>query len=324
MRGHQLQNHPFVRTAIFAAVSVIGAAAYAQQNYPTMPVRIVTSGAGGGQDFIARLMAPSMSAGLGQRVIVDNRASAVIGELVARAPPDGHTLLMAGSSFTMGPYLQKVPYDPVKDFAPICMMARAPVVLVVHPSLPAKNVRELIALARAHPGDLSYSSQGTGSSSHLAAELFKAMTKTSMVRIPYRNGASELAELIGGQVQLTFNTAASMMPHVKTGKLRALAVTSLQPSALLPDLPTIAASGVPGYEAETTYGIWAPANTPSAIINRLNQEMVRFLHTSEAKDQLANVGVEIVASTPEQFAVKTKSQMTVMGKVIRDAGIKAD
>ncbi len=315
----------FVVWLLSLGMMVTGTGGVSAQIYPTKPIRIVTGGVGGGSDFTARLIAQGISAPLGQQVIVDNRGSGVIpGELVSRAPPDGYTLLVSSSSLWIVPLLQSVPFDPVRDFLPIALTNRAPNILVVHPSLPVKSIKELTALAKARPGELNYSTGSTGASSHLAAELFKVMAGVNMVRIPYKSGATEIFDLLSGQVQLTFGTAASVMPLVKARKLRALAVTSAQPFALAPELPTVAASGLPGYESETVAGIFAPAKTPAAIINRLNQEIVQVLKRADVREKYANTGVEAVGSSPEEFAAKIKSDITRMSKVIKDAGLRAD
>lgn len=292
------------------------------QNYPNKPVRIVTSGVGGGADVVARLLAPGLSGGLGQQVIVDNRGSGVIpGEIVSKAPPDGYTLLLYNNTLWVGPLIQNTPYDAVRDFAPITLTSRAPNILVVHSALPVKSVRQLIALAKARPGELNYASGSTGASNHIAAELFKAMAGVDIVRIPYKSGALESADLISGQVQLMF-ASASMTPHVRSGRLRALAVTSAEPSALFPGLPTIAASGLPGYESGSIYALFAPAGTPAAFIQRLSQESVRVLHTSGSRERYFKAGMETVGSSPEGLAATIKSDIAKLGKVIKDAGIR--
>ena len=241
---------------------------------------------------------------------------------MSKAPPDGYTLLIDAASFWIGPLLQETPYDPVKDFAPVTLTDSAPNVLVVNPSLPVKSVKELIALAKARPGELNYGSSSTGSTPHLAAELFNMMAGVKIVRVPFKGSGPAVISLLGGQVQLMFATAGSVAPHVKSGRLRALAVASLQPSALAPGLPTIAASGVPGYEAVAFEGMFAPAKTPVAIIDRLNQEIVRVLNRAEVKERFFNAGVETVGSTPEEFAAAIKSNVAKWGKLIKDAGIR--
>jgi tripartite-type tricarboxylate transporter receptor subunit TctC len=307
---------------VAAIVAAVGASAARAQNYPSKPIRFVTAAAGGSPDFVSRVIAQGISGPLGQQVIVDNRSSGIIpAEIVARAAPDGYTLMVSSNALWIVTLMQSVTYDPVKDFAPIALTNMSPAVLVVHPSVPAKSVRELIALAKARPGELNYSSSTNGTASHLAGELFKAMAGVNMVRIAYKGAGIAINDLISGQVQLTFVTATSVMSHVKSGRLRALAVTSAQPFALLPELPTVAASGVPGYEATSLGCVMAPARIPETIVNRLNQEIVRYLRTPEAKEKFLIAGSEVVASSPEQLAIAMKSEMAKMGKVIRDAGI---
>ena len=295
------------------------------QNYPSKPLRIVTSGVGGAGDVTSRLIAQGIAPLLGQQVIVDNRASGPIPvDVAVKAPADGYTLLVYGSTVWLGPYLRSNAPDPLRDFTPVTLAATAPNILVVHPSLPVKTVKELIALAKAKPGALNYATTGAGSSPHLAAELFKAMAGVDMVRISYKGAGAALTDLIGGQVQLTFATASSVTPHLNSGRLRALGVSSPRPSVLLPGLTTIAAAGLPGYESQSMQGVFAPAGVPSAILQRLNQDIVRFLHSAEAKEKFLAVGVEIAGTTPEAFAAAMKAEMSRMGKVIRDAGIRED
>ncbi len=319
MRSVQLR----LRCASAAVLSCVSAPLLGQV-YPTKPVRIVTSGVGGSSDVVARLLAQGLTSSFGQQVLVDNRASGVIpGQIVSKAAPDGYTLLLAAGTFTVGPLLEKTPYDPIKDFAPITLAANAPNVLVVHPSLPVNSVRELIAYAKARPGVLNYSSGPPGSATQLASELFNYMAGTKIQGIPYSSGASRMSALMGGEVQLEFSTAGAVSAHIKSGKLRALAVTSAQPSALFPGLPTVAASGVPGYEAGLFTALFAPADTAAALILRLNQEVVRLLSNPELKERLAGAGLECVGSSPEQLGAAMKSEMARMGKVIKEAGIRA-
>jgi tripartite-type tricarboxylate transporter receptor subunit TctC len=295
------------------------------QSYPSKPIRIVTSGVGGAGDVTSRLIAQGIAPLLGQQVIVDNRASGPIPVDVAlKAAADGYTLLLYGSTVWLGPFLRSNAPDPLREFAPITLAATAPNILVVHPSLPVKNVKELIALAKARPGALNYATTGIGSSPHLAAELFQAMAGVQFVRISYKGAGAALTDLIGGQVQLTFATASSVTPHLKSGRLRALGVSSPRPSVLLPGLTTIAAAGLPGYESQSLQGVFAPAGVPLAILQRLNQDIVRFLHSAEAKEKFLLVGVETAGTTPEQFTESMKTEMSRMGKVIRDAGIRED
>ncbi len=314
-----------IAETVLVILTVLGAGTVCGQTYPTKPIRIVTSDPGAGNDFTARLIAQGLTVSLGKQVVVENRPAGVIpGEIVSKARPDGYTLLVYGNNLWIGQLLQNTPYDPVRDFSPITMISRAPNVLVVHPSVPANSVTELLALARSRPGELNYASGSIGSSSHLAAELFKHMGGVNMTWIPYKGGGPAMTALIGGQVQLSFGTAAAVAPHTKSGRLRALAVTSAQPSALLPGLPTIAASDLPGYESVAIYGIFAPAGTPESLINRLNREIVLVLNGADVKERLFNAGAEIVGGSPQEFAAAIKSDTIRVGKMIKDAGIRVD
>ena len=310
---------------IVAIMPLLVATNVCAQDFPNKPIRIVTSAAGGGSDFVARLVAQGISPLLGQPVIVDNRGGGgtVTGEMVARSTPDGYTLLLIGSNFWIVPLLQKTSYDPVQDFSPISLAATDPNVLVVHPSVSARSVKELIALAKAKPGTLNYAAGTTGSNPHLAAELLKSMAGINLVRIPYKGTSAALNDVLAGQVQLMFASAATVAPHLKSERLRALAITSAQPSALAPELPTMAAT-LPGYEVVGPAAIFAPAKTPTATVMRLNREVVRYLQTSEAKERLRSIGSEVTASSPEALAVAMKSEMARLGKVIKEAGITAD
>ena len=311
--------------ALAAALAALVAHPAAAQEFPVKPIRILVPGSGNFFDVAARIIAQGTAGPLGQPVIVDNRATGTItAELVAKAAPDGYTLLIATGTLWLLPFMQQVPFDPVKDFAPITLTTRSPTVLVVHPSLPVKSVRDLIALAKSKPGVLNYATGSNGATGHLAAELFKSMSGVNMVRIGYKGSAPALIDLIAGQVQLLFAVTGSVAPHVKSGTLRALGITSAQPSQLFPGLPTIAASGLPGFVAVSTAGMFAPARTPAPIISRLNREIVRVLTGSEVRDKLFTLGVDVVGSTPEEFAAFVKSDMETMGKVITDGGIRAD
>lgn len=319
-----------IRTRIHAALAATAFAAaagvaVAADTWPQRPLRIVTSEPGGGSDFTARVVAQGLSQSLGQQVIVDNRASGPIPvDVTLKSPADGYTLMLYGSTVWLGPDLRANAPDPLREFAAISLVATAPNILVVHPSLPVKNVKEFIALAKAKPGALNYATTGIGSSPHLAAELFQALAGVQFVRISYKGAGAALTDLIGGQVQLTFATASSVTPHLKSGRLRALGVSSARPSVLLPGLTTIAAAGLPGYESSSLQGVFAPAGVPATILQKLNQEIVRYLHTSDAKEKFLAVGVETVGSTQEQFTAAMKAEMARMGKVIRDAGIRED
>ena len=300
------------------------------QDYPRKPVRlIVPFAAGGGNDTVARAIAQQLSASLGQSVYVDNRAGAggVVGaELAAKSPPDGYTMFLGGvGSHAVNPNLHaKLPYDPIRDFAPITLIASAPSVLVVHPSLPAGTIVEFAALARARPGKLNYASNGNGSSAQLAAVMYESMAGVEMVHVPYKGLAPALADLLSGEVQLMFSSMVAIVPHIKAGKLRALAVTGKKRSALLPEVPTIAESGLPGYEAGSWYGILAPAETPRDIVLLLNAEIVRALKQPEVRERLANEGAEAIGGTPEEFAAHIKAELARMGKVTVDARIRMD
>ena len=302
----------FVVSIFSVGLMVLCAGAACGQNYPNKPIRIVTSEPGGGADFTSRLIAQAISPFLGQPVIVENRGGSgiIAAEIVAKASPDGYTLMVIGSSLWLFPFLRDhVSYDPVKDYSPVTVATSPPNLIVVHPSVAAKSVKELIALARARPGELNYASGPAGSSNHLAAELFKSMAGVNIVRITYKGSAPALNDLLGGQVQLMFPNAAAVMSHVKSGRLRALAVTGAQPSALLPGLPTAAATGLPGYESATIQGVLAPARTPAAIVNRLNRDIVRGLNTADVKERFLNAGVETVGSSPQEFAASSLSDL---------------
>jgi tripartite-type tricarboxylate transporter receptor subunit TctC len=272
------------------------------------------------------MMSFGLAGPLGQQLIVDNRGSGVIpGSIVAKAVPDGYTLLVYGGTFLLSPLmLDQPPYHPLRDFAPITLISDSPVILVVHPSVPANTVKELIALAKAKPGSLNYASASSGSASHLAGELFKAMTATDIMRINYKGNGPAVLDLLGGRVQVMFVNAATVTPSIKSGKLKALAVASNAPSALAPNVPTVSAAGVPGYEASSKIGMFAPARTPDAIIKRLNQDAVRYIRTPEAKELIFNQGADAVGSSPEQFIASIKSDLARMGKVIKDLGIKEE
>jgi len=316
-------NLRFLALMFLGAPMLLGVDVAAGQEFPSKPIRVITSAAGGGNDITIRLIAPGLSNSLGQQVIVDNRNAIVAIEAVAKAPPDGYTLLITGSILWFGPLLQQNHWDPVKDFAPVSIAVSSPSILAVHPSLPVKSVKELIALAKARPGDLNYASAGVGGPPQLAAELFKSMAGLNIVSIPYKGAGPAIIALLGGEVQVMFPTAASVAEHIKTGRLRALAATSAQPSELLPGLLTVA-SAVPGYEFISTQPLFAPAGTPATVINRLNQEIVRALNQAEVKKRFAADGSEIVGSSPEQLMAMMKSELNKWGKLIKDGVIHAE
>ena len=307
-------------------VMVLGAGAASGQSYPSKSIRIVTAEAGTGSDFSARIIAQGLTTALGQQVVVDNRGGAsglIATEAVGKAPPDGHTLLVAGNSFWIGPLIQKVPYDPLRDFSPIAMLSESPNILVVHPSLPVKSVKELIAMAKVRPGQLNYGAAAIGTATHLAAELFKSMAGVNMVAVNYKGGAGAVNALISGEVELAFTVPAAAMPHIQSGRLRALAITSLKPTALVPGVTTVAAT-VPGYESGATAALFGPASMPAAIIARLNQEVVKILNQPDVKERFLKLGFETVGGSPEQLAATIKSDTVKWGKIIKDAGIHAD
>ncbi len=294
------------------------------QDFPNRPLRIISSEPGGGTDFLARVIAQGISGPLGQPVIVENRpAGPTQGEMLARAQPDGYTLISTTSSLWLSAFMQKVFFDAGKDFAPITLAVTSHSVLVTHPSVPVKSVKELIAYAKSKPGELNYASSSTGSSSNLSMELFKSMVGVDIVRIPYKATGPAMVGLVSGQVQAMFSPTGPAVPQVKSGKLIALAVSSAQPSSLFPGLPTVAAT-VPGYQVVTSYGILTRANTPQPVINRLNSEIVRALTAPDAKERLLQAGLEVEASSPAHLAATIKSERSVLGKVIKDAGIRAE
>ena len=302
---------------------VMGMGVASGQGYPNKPIRLVTTGAGGGSDFISRQIALGISGPLGQTVIVDNRGGGFVpAEIVSKTPPDGYTLLVTGASLWVSPLLQKAPYDVLRDFSPVSLLVRTVTVLVVHPSVPVTSVKELITLAKAKPGELNYSSASIGGAGHLAGELFKSMAGVNIVHVPYKATALAITAVLGGEVQMTIFDAGLVMPHVKSGKLKGLAVTSAQPSSLAPGLPTVAASGVPGYESGATQGMWVPAKTPRTIIDRLNKEVVRMLQQADVRERLIPAGMEAIPSSPEQFAATVKSEIAKWSKVIKEASIK--
>jgi len=292
--------------------------------YPARPIRVVAAAVGGGIDFTARILAHGMSERLGQRMIVDNRGGTnIAGQTVAKGTPDGYTVLVHNNTIWVSALLEDVPFDHEKELAPISLLARSPNVLVVHPTLGVNNVKELIARAKAAPGDINYASGGIGASNHLAAELFNSMAGVSLMRVGYKGGGPALNDVLAGQVKVMFATTGSVASHVKSGKLKALAVTSAEPSPIAPGLPTLAASGLPGYASESIYGMWAPAKTPKAIVTRLNQEALRTLQSAEIKERFLASGVEAVGTTPEQFAAAIQAESSRLGQVIKAGGIRS-
>ena len=299
------------------------------QTYPNKPIRLVLPyPPGGGTDVIARPLAQKLTESLGQQVIVDNRGGAGgnIGmEFVAKSPPDGYTLLFAlTAQYAVNPSLYpKLPYDPVRDYAPISLLANAPYLLVVHPSMPAKSVAELIALMKTRPGQLAYSSSGNGSGAHLAGEMLRSLARVEMTHVPYKGAGPAMPDLIAGQVQLSFVTYTAAGPHIKTGRLRALGVTTAKRSPTLPDLPAIAET-VPGYDSAVWYGFAAPAGTPADIVAKLNTEVLRVLATPDFRNRITLEAVAPIGTSPEEFGTFIKSEIVRWAKVVKDSGAKVD
>ena len=314
---------------LLTAATVVCIAPALAQNYPIRPIRLVVpSSPGGGTDITARIMAPELSKLLGQQVVVENRPGAgtmIGGEVVAKSPPDGHSLLMGISTLAINPAVyKKVPYDALRDLAPITQAVSVPNVVVGHPSLPAKNLKELIALARSRPGELTFASAGLGTSPHLSIELLLSMTRTKMLHVPYKGSGPGITDLIAGQVQVMAPNMLSGYPHIKSGRMRAYGVTGVKRVSSAPEIPTIAEAGVPGYEAVQWYGVLAPAGTPRPIIQRLHEECVKVLHLSNVRELLVRDGGEPVGSTPEQFAAFIKAETIKWAKVVKDAGIQQE
>jgi tripartite-type tricarboxylate transporter receptor subunit TctC len=310
---------------LFASATAFGATPAEQ--YPMKSIRvIVPQSAGGSTDLAARVVTQRLGDALGQTLVVDNRpgAGSLNGtETVAKAAPDGYTLLCVAASFTINPSLhEKLPFDPIRDFAPITRLAALPHILVVHPTLPVKSVKELIALAKAKPGELNYASSGIATSTHLAAELFRHMTGTDMVQVPFKGGAPGMVGLLSGQVQLYFATISTALPHVKSGKVRALAVTSAKRSIVAPEYPTLAEAGVAGYEHASWIGLLAPSKTPAAIVSKLQAESLKAINAPDVKSHLLRDGLEPVGDTPQEFAALVKTEVAKWRKVVKAAGIK--
>ena len=299
------------------------------QTYPAKTVRLVAPyPPGGPNDIIARIIAHRMTQTLGQTWIVENRPGrgGVIGtEVVARSPADGYTLVHAGmGTLTLAPYLGKVPFDGLRDFAPVTLTARVPNVIVVHPSLPVRNVKELVALARARPGALDYATSGVGSTPHLAAALFLSLAKLKLVHIPYKGGAPATVDLVSGQVPIAFLPMSPLLPHIEAGKVRALAVSSLTRSGLLSTIPSVSESGFAGFEMNPWFGVLAPAGTPGSIVTRLNNEIAQFLRAAETVKLLAAQGADAAASSADEFLALIKSDQAKWSKVIQENGIRGE
>lgn len=331
-RGDRVRNPRAARAqrAIAGTLLLLAAgAATAADQFPSKIVRMVIGfPAGGPIDILARVFAPRVAEGIGQQVIVDSRPGAngnIAAELVARAPADGHMLMLVASSFATNHHLYpKLAVNPLRDFTPVSLVSAAPLILVSHPSVPAKNLQELIALAKKRPGELDCSVAGRGSGGHLTVELFKSMAGIDLLVVPHKGGAAAVADTIGGQVHLTVNNALAVLPHIRSGRLRALGVTSLQRIAVAPEIPTVAESGLPGFESSLWYGIVGPAKLPAQVTARLNAELVRATQLPAVRDRLTADGMEVIGSTPEAFGAFLKRESDKWGKVIGEARIRVE
>jgi tripartite-type tricarboxylate transporter receptor subunit TctC len=310
-------------TLTFAGITIATA-----QQFPTRPLRFITAEAGGGADFVARIVGQYLGQSIGQQVIVENQGGAngiIAAQSVMRAPADGYVLLFYASNIWLLPTLQSnVPYDPIRDFAPVTLADRSPSILVVHPTMPVRTPQELIALARSRPGDINFGTGSTGAAPHLATELFKLMTGVNIVRINFKGTGPAVTAVVGGQIHMMFATSGSVAGHVKSGRLRGLAVTSAQPSRLAPELPTLSSAGVPGYEADASHGFLVKAGTPEAIVSRLHQEIVKVLANPELQSRFLVGGVESVGTTPAQFGASIRDDIVKWGKVAAAAGLKPE
>jgi tripartite-type tricarboxylate transporter receptor subunit TctC len=312
-----------------AALSLASARAGAAESYPQRPIRLIVSFAPGGSvDFVARLVGQKLTEAWRQQVVIDNRPGAggnLSAEIAARAAPDGYTLYMSSASLVVNVSLyRKVGYDPINDFTPVTLLASVQNVLVAHPSVPAKNVGDLVALARKSPGRINYASTGSGTSGHLAMELLKNMTRIDMTHVPYKAVGQAQVDLMAGQVSLWFPTIPGALPHIKAGRMSALAVSGAARSPALPDVPTVAEAGVPGFDAVTWYPVLAPARTPGPIIEALNRQLVAIVTAREVREQLLQAGVEPIGSTPAQLADHIRSELAKWAKVIKTAGVRLD
>ena len=298
------------------------------QDYPAKPIRfIIPLAPGGGGDILARSIAQKLNEKWGQPVIVDNRpGGGVIGtEVVAKAPADGYTILMIATNHTVNPSLiPKLPYDAIADFAPVTQLTASPNILVLHPSLPAASLKELIALARQRPGQLNYSSAGNGTAGHLAAELMKMMAKIDVVHVPYKAAPQALSDLVSGQIQLQFSNLMTALPHVKNGRLRGIAVTTIQRSPAIPELPTMDQAGLRGYRVDQTYGVVAPGRTPAPIVAKLNAEIVNILKSPEIGQRMSAEGAMLVGNTPQEYLEYLKAELQKWTKVVKEVGIRLD
>ena len=317
-----------LRSLIIVMPLLFCATAQGQPAFPSKPVRIITAAVGGASDFTARMLAQGLGASLGQQFIVDNRGGAngiIAAQMVAKSPPDGYNLLLFTSPIWLLPLLQdNVPYDPVRDFAPIAITDSSPSVLVVHPSLPVKNVKELIDLAKAKPGEITYSHPGVGNTGHIAGELLNAVGKVKTTGIPYKGTAPSVIAVLSGEAQLTYSSIPTALPYIRAGRLRALGVGNAKRMPSLPEFPTVAEAGLPGYEAYAWGGMLGPAKMPVDIVNRLSREIVASINSKDVTDRMLNEGTVPTPSSPEEFAAYIKSEIQKWGVVIRGANIRVE
>jgi tripartite-type tricarboxylate transporter receptor subunit TctC len=313
---------------LLALLFLAGMFSFARADYPERSIRIIVPfSAGGATDLLARMIGKKLTQAWGQQVVVDNRTGAngiIAYELAAKANPDGHTLLFVAISHAINPLLQKLPYNTDKDFAPVSLIAILPLLLVVHPAVPANNLRELIARAKSLSKLLTYASGGVASSQHLAAELMNYMAKVKMTHVPYKGGTQGMLDVVGGHVDVMIQVILSVAPHIKTGRLRALAVTTSKRNAAWPDLPTMSEAGLPGYESTAWYGMVATAGLPPSVLAKLSAETIKATQSSDMRDALAKQGAEPVGNTPREFAAFIKAETTKYAKVIKEAGVKAE
>ncbi len=321
----RLRGNDSVGVFLLVILSVLGSSLSQAQPYPTKPIRLLTAEPGGGSDYAARLLAQRMTENLGQQIVIDNRVGGVIiGDLASKAPADGYTMMIYSSSLWLMPFMRSnTPYS-MSQLAPVIFLAASPLILVVHPSVQAKSTEELIALARAKPGDLNYASGPMGASPHLSGELFKYMANVNIVHIPFKGVGLAVNDVIAGRVQIMFCSVGSAVPQIKAGRLRALAVTTAKQSPILPGTPTVASAGLPGFESVSTSGLFVPAKTPPAIIQRLNQELNQILARPDIREKFLAVGMELVGGTAAHFDQMIKTDTERMSKVIKAAGIRAE
>jgi tripartite-type tricarboxylate transporter receptor subunit TctC len=309
---------------LLALVATVGMNVHAQDKYPSRPVRIVASTPGGGNDFLARIVAPPLGNAIGQQIIVDNRPSRLVGGIAARSTPDGYTLVVGGSTMQYLPLMEKIDYNAITDFAPVSLLERSPNVLVVSPALKVSNISELVAMARAKPGVLNYGTGASGASLHLAGELFMIATNTKLLRVPYKATGPAVLGLLTGEVQMVFATAGAVVPLLKDGKLKALGVTTAKPTPLVPGVPTVAQQGVPGFELVTIGFMLAPVKTPQTIIRVLNQHVVKLMQLPDVRDRLAGGGSDAAWSSPEELGRILREDDARMRKLFKQLGLSAD